>query len=839
MTGLDTTNHNIKAVLFTGNNVIGNTPPKTITFYNNSVNTIYPFLYDPNTGKSTTGNYYDPLETGLNPGGHNEEFREYVGYTKEGMDYFGLQPGAWITIPVPLVFWDSGRFGIATDKTNLLPADKNTDSKNQVNNPFHFLYKNPNGTNTARAIIALATDQSKYGNGVVMYYHALGNAEDPASDAPDQLGEFTIRDQKFLTLISNHYGKIADDQLKTLVNYDVSYVDHLLAPVAMEGLQVPVPNTTVAQDYGWIGAQQDYIGNIIPPAPPTPASLQGAIQRFTSKDPAISGLGTYFDGRGWPTFFNPNYNADNPQIGVRIPGGANIIFDSPLGILNNPSGGARSSYTQPFGPGNHWMLSSGGDNPIALRPGGTLQSDSQTLSLSADPNFGLNFFNLLKTGTWIVTTNNRQGVVMGQIDNATVDAANMTVKLKTKAQNGYTPGNYSFIISPPVTDPYATKLTNLWYSWATYYQNLPRFKNLAPQDIQATVSADTDSAVDTRILTFAAPQTALSVGMQVTGAGITNLTTILKISSDLKTVYLSTPVPVASGQTRKFTFSVPAPIAFAGETLDLHISFAMDSQTEKQTAALFSGVVYELLSVYSTVNPRKVPDLPGSVENVGNSIGGNVGFLPTATYGATKANLKNISADVRDLGKSALRGVPDFSDTTKYPPATAWYPDPAKGTGNQTYNVFNLDPYVWFVHKIAHLSGYGFSFDDDTADVGANGATKLAVTFSGLNGLTNTSEWGPSTQWGTKKSFAMIFQGNAGEGTAGKTVIQLNDPIVYNQVSADDPKNGLIGAYVSGPGITKRIRLLATAVINKNQFILSDVIPDNSGEYTFSAKPLI
>src|SRR5262249_45005160 len=151
MTGLDTTGGNINAVLYwSGNTKVGDTPGKTLTFYNNSTSTIYPFLYDPNTGKSTAGGYYDPLETGLNPGGHNEEFRAYVGYAKEGKEYFGLPQGAWITIPVPLVFWDSGRFGIATDKTNLLPADPNTGPDNQVNNPFHFLYKNKDGTNTAR-----------------------------------------------------------------------------------------------------------------------------------------------------------------------------------------------------------------------------------------------------------------------------------------------------------------------------------------------------------------------------------------------------------------------------------------------------------------------------------------------------------------------------------------------------------------------------------------------------------------------------------------------------------------------------------------------------------------
>ena len=70
-----------------------------------------------------------------------------------------------------------------------------------------------------------------------MYYHCGdpgNNAVDPSADAPDQLIEWTIRDKKFLTAISQNYGKIDKSQLIDLINYDVSYVDHMLLPVAME-----------------------------------------------------------------------------------------------------------------------------------------------------------------------------------------------------------------------------------------------------------------------------------------------------------------------------------------------------------------------------------------------------------------------------------------------------------------------------------------------------------------------------------------------------------------------------------------------------------------------------
>ena len=49
-------------VLFVGNATVGDVPVKQITLFNNTRQTMYPFLYDPNTGRSTTGSYYDPFD---------------------------------------------------------------------------------------------------------------------------------------------------------------------------------------------------------------------------------------------------------------------------------------------------------------------------------------------------------------------------------------------------------------------------------------------------------------------------------------------------------------------------------------------------------------------------------------------------------------------------------------------------------------------------------------------------------------------------------------------------------------------------------------------------------
>ncbi|WP_165070584.1 hypothetical protein [Paludisphaera rhizosphaerae] len=791
-------------VLFTGNDLVGNVPIKKITLYNNTKETIYPFLYDPNTGKSKGAGYYDPFDA------NNEEYRGYIGYKVGDKFYLGLEPDHSITIDVPLVFWDSGRAAIATDPTDFLPSDPNTSKSSPITNPFFFFYKNLKGGDTARYVVDAA--DSSGGDGIVMYYHAQDKDApvNPGADAPEQLLEFTIRDKEFMQKINDLVNPIDPKQITTLINYDVSYVDHLLLPIAMEATDVPVPNTNVKRDYGWIGAKQSYLGV---------GSLQTAIRAFTSDTPA-NGLGSYFRTKGknlgWPTFFNPNYSAANEKVGLRIPGGANILFASPLANI-------RSSYSRPFGPNNHWMLSSGGDGPIQYALSGRYKAPNRAVITEVP---GVDKILRALDKDMIVTGDG--GKVLGRVDRV-VPATN-TVFLD---ENDKAPDDslQTFTFLNPASDPYAAKLTNLWYSWAAYYQD--QFKGFTSKTYTANISSDTDNGgKDYRILTFDQNRDELAIGMQVTGGGITGLTTIIAIKTDtngLQHVYLSAPVPGVTAPTQaSLTFSAPQPIAFAGETTRIYFKFP---DAKEKFAQAFAATVYEVLSVFSTT-PKRIAALPNSMEIVGNSIGGNVGFLPTAE----PIDYVNISADVRDLVKSALRGVPDFTDAAKYP-ESMWYPAPSKPEGNQTYNVFNLDPYVWFIHRKLGLSGYGFSFDDDTADVGANGTSTLSIAVGGLGGLKNTSEWGPSTQWGAVTSKATLSPGTG--KWAGKTILTVADPIVYNQVRADDPANSVTGAYVSSPDFkVKDLRITDYALIDQHQFVLSTKV-DFTGEttVTFTSKP--
>jgi hypothetical protein len=185
-----------------------------------------------------------------------------------------------------------------------------------------------------------------------------------------------------------------------------------------------------------------------------------------------------------------------------------------------------------------------------------------------------------------------------------------------------------------------------------------------------------------------------------------------------------------------------------------------------------------------------------------------------ATYDKSKWG-PELVGEARDMAKSILRGVYDYYQV---PDQSQWYPDPKTPTGGQKFNVYNLDPYVWFVHKVAGLTGYGFSIDDDLANPSATGPrdddanhspSNLEIGFSGTKGtgnlsaampLTNQTQWFPSTRWGTLQTTATI--GIQPDGLyKGYSVIKLtgSNPLrTLNQIVT--PGAGQLGAFISAPG---------------------------------------
>ena len=65
------------------------------------------------------------------------------------------------------------------------------------------------------------------------------------------------------------------------------------------------------------------------------------------------------------------------------------------------------------------------------------------------------------------------------------------------------------------------------------------------------------------------------------------------------------------------------------------------------------------------------------------------------------------------------------------------------------------------------FSGYGFSVDDDTADVGAGGASQLQLTVTETGGLNNTNPWTIQAPYGPVKNVSLPYSGPASRDQRG------------------------------------------------------------------------
>jgi hypothetical protein len=869
---------------------------KTITITNASDQTVYPLLRGANTGALPSNinpknphNLYDPQDY------VNQEYRAYIGYQDtDGTERLGLPAHSTITFAVPLVFWDSERTYIVTDGADLIPADPSPGHQN----PFHYDANSDRGVSRstdADSWVKQLTVNGAAATGLVMFYHATV-PQGIALDAPAQLTEFTIRDPYLTNWLTEKI--VAETTVE--FNYDVSYVDSLTAPVAMEAVNVPVPipdqpaPPTEGYNYGWAGS------SLIYGTPTTEGTMQKLVHDFINNTGDAS-VGAYFgEGRGWPSYYNPNGILD-------IPSGANVFANSPLN-------GQVSSYFT-YGPDNLWMLSSGGTGPIQQQAGGVVESTTSVLlNFSRVDQPGVrdqvfNAFESWKAENFDFFAKTSAGVQLGQVtDFVKVDSdPNLQSIRVTLAGPVNISGGQSFLFYRAVTDYATTAITNLWYSWAQYYVNL-----FAGQQPPPSVSGSI--AAQSSLLKLNAIPAGLAVGMTVSGPGIVpaqgTSALVLKIDSANNQIYLSqlsasagsgkytfgnpTAMPFSNpdgiksitvnsgggGYTPKSRFNVTisggggsgasavaivgddgtitnvvvtaggsgytsAPtIGFPGGTgpaatataivgtyiTPLNLQFPAG---QLQTARLFAGTVYTAMAAEAAIPNLTVnnPLLPAPMSLVYTVIGCDVLHLPNSNAGASQ-----VGAQVTILIKSSLRGVSDFNQV----PESQWYPNPAVYQGGQEFNVYNLDPYVWFVHDVLGLSGYGFSVDDDTSDVGAYASNytpqfdrvypnHIDMVFSGLVdpatqlGLKNKAKWYGNVQYGPITAVGSISNPTSGPN-AGNTIVTLTDQTKYWQIMPPDAT--LLGAYVVGPGITPGTRVLHQDFSGGYVLVLSNHVPD-------------
>jgi hypothetical protein len=789
---------------------------KTITITNNGPVTVYPFLSGENIGKaplSTTGAFYDPQDIT----GHG--FREYVGWSEDGgkRKFLGLPTKTSITIQVPLVLWDGDDLFFATDGAHL------TDF------PIFFYSKSAQVTIVGSETVSGTTwvrGSSNFPVGetpLVMFYFDPGPPLGVPTAAPAQLTETTFRDQ-YLTHFIND-----SSQTFPLLSYDVSYVNNLVAPVSMEASDVPIT-----------------FGNTLAPTPPTYYGIQNWGWAATDRDVQSFGtnvnnfiknlskstawIGSYFNGKGWPQYYNP------VATDLDIPSGGNIFLDSPFNVKDP----APVVHTSPY-DSNFWLLTSAGDAPITAGGAGYGQQgfvhDDATDRIyfnSTAKSFVPDLAKMLKQGVVNVTFPG-QPTVLSTVNSYVPNNGTPYIQLNSNIAPTGVSGKV-FTFSRTASDYAANAITNLWYGWAEYYylQN----KDFAGASATGTVKyfKPPDGPVTTQptnvITLTTTPQLPLAVGMTVTaGNGIAAGTTILKIVGN--DIYLSTiPNALTTPESQSYMFGAPTRIPFdAKYTTPVNLTFDAGATAK---AVQFAGSVYETMAAEFGLNPS--PYLPDAMALVGNVIQ----FYAKLPGFDIPGSGPLLVADVRDIVKSVLRGVYDFHAV---PDQSQWYPPPADMTpgltSGQTFNVYNLDPYVWFVHTVQDMSAYGFSIDDDVSNPISSGPLKakdggdnhlpnnLQIGFGGTGGLTNTQQWFPTIPWGQLTARVTIsdfvYQGN---NTSLITFIGPDAAKFYNMIN--NPGTGQIGAFINAVGYIKPGKPGTTLIFkgpngaDKSQIVLSD-----------------
>ncbi len=731
-------------------------PTKTLRITNNSDQTIYPIMRDPNsatTSKGGTIGLYDPYDD------VNKEYRGYIGYKEGDKYYFGLKKGKSVLVSIPLVFWNGARIGLGTDGKFLVVGTKDDKKTDLDKNPLRY-------RNAAKRAIAPAeknTDPDAMENPVVMWYRA-DIAEAPNDDTEDQLAEWTIRDHEYLRGMNN---TIADTELVTLINYDVSNVDNLYLPVAMQVLDAWVdPQKTTSTDPDANRKGKWEAGKLPKPNGWTGSidkikDLQDEIRLFTATPNTY--LGEYFgkEKYGWPYYNMPGLE-ENKEMPIKIPSGANIFAQSPIKNV-------QSSYKDGINWQNDkYMLSSGGTKAISFPLGAAGDRDSSGTTLELAPDANKDKLAFLEKG-FLVTTDFSTKPLQ---DETRVVEVKGTQVIVDKAVRGSTKGAvFNFV--RPSEDYAAGSMIKLWFSWAEYYRQ--KWNTLNPQAPTTPIPISGSMDLRSATIEFKEKQTKLVPGMSVDGPGLKTAMTedgihrgkavILEVAGDGKSVIVS-QVSNEKTDNAKYTFAPPEKLIWTPKSGEPGYPLLTDSfkfpESEKEAARdpyLFAQKVYLIMA---SMNQIGEPNNNSVCKFMQDVVGANMGYIFDAP-GKASDDGKMVTSMIRDMIKSVLRGVTDFTD---YPDVVdkdnkhiVWYPDPAVHRGGQRFNVFNLDPFVWFVHVKLGFSGYGFSVDDDTADIGAGGANNLQITVAGPKGLQNLNEWSIQAPFGPIKGARLKYSG--------------------------------------------------------------------------------
>jgi hypothetical protein len=280
---------------------------KTITIHNNTNKTLFPFIEATNTGVNPLLNQlYDPNDYPFVPGSGGvtigQEYRLYAGYQKvvngKTMNFLGLPANSSITLTLPMVFWNAGTIQVVGDTPDtrarfLAPLQP---GGNPLGRPFLY-----NQKSAKEAVVPADLTGPGAKQGMMLLYHTTNpQSQGVIPDAPSQLLEFTIRDSSMPT------GDPNDPNFTNNVDYDISYINSMYSPVAMEANKA--------------GNTVGYVGTL------------DTINQFQTKVRAFENgavLNGYFGGKGWPVYYvsNPTNPAAKGSLN-KLVGAQNIFSDN-------------------------------------------------------------------------------------------------------------------------------------------------------------------------------------------------------------------------------------------------------------------------------------------------------------------------------------------------------------------------------------------------------------------------------------------------------------------------------------------------------------------------------
>jgi hypothetical protein len=343
--------------------------------------------------------------------------------------------------------------------------------------------------------------------------------------------------------------------------------------------------------------------------------------------------------------------------------------------------------------------------------------------------------------------------------------------------------------------------------------------------------------------------------------------TIVSFDPTARTVELSLPVAVTGAVSDTFNFAAPQYIVRSSDAPKANgtagtIPYTLDFTSGGAKALKFAQTVYDVMQSFSLLlDPGSL--LSRSALLLRYSIGGNVGSF-VANNGLIPGRPTSLPHDrthveLRDEIKSILRGVYSF---TAVPDQSQWYPNPAtptqgatldQGSGPKdvTFGIYNLSPYVWFVHVVLHNSSYGFSLDDDVANttaksssieiaVGGNSNTAAVDTTKTPPlpaGLLNPEAYSNGAQYGTQTSdgFIDVTSAIAKKYLAeGMTTISGLSQVAVARLKASTKKSDPLGAFITSDslGLLPPTITVALAQANPpvggmdNQSFVTFVTPD-------------